>query len=113
MNEVYRPIVEGLSERSVETYFQGDDQLVVSRQYGPVLPYGGNSFWVTNQEGIWYICTWSPTCYKVPEEADLVGLCVDFVDFGSGAQGKIPASMAERYGLTRLTDAEAAETFEW
>jgi hypothetical protein len=113
MNETYRPIVEGLLARSVSAYFQGEDQLVISRQCGPALPSGSNSFWITNQEGVWYLSTWSPTCYRVPPEADLVGLCEAFAHFGTQAQEAIPAEMVERFGAIRLSNEEAAELFGW
>jgi hypothetical protein len=108
MNETYRPIVEGLLARSVRTYFQGVDQLVISRQY-PALPFGSNSFWITNIGETWYLSTWSPTCYRVPPEADLIGLCEVFVHFGTQAQAEIPAEIVKQFGVIRLTDEEAAE----
>lgn len=107
MLEVYRPLVEELRASSVEVYFQSPDQLVISHQRGPVLPFSGNSFWVSHREGSWYLCTWFPTCYRVPHEADLVRLCADFVDHGRSAQPCIPRAMVEKYHLTELADEEA------
>ena len=63
MHEVYKPIIEGLRTRCVCTYFQGEDQLVISRQHGTALPFSGNSFWLSNQQGVWYLCTWAPNAY--------------------------------------------------
>jgi hypothetical protein len=50
MEEVYQSLVEGLRSRSMSCYFQGEDQLVISRQRGPVLPDAGNSFWLIHQQ---------------------------------------------------------------
>ena len=112
MNETYRPIVDALHARSVTTYFQGEEQLVISRQY-PAMPFGSNSFWITNKEGIWYLSTWSPTCYRVPPEADLIGLCEAFAKFGTEAQAEIPAKMVKRFGVIGLSGEAAAEFFGW
>jgi hypothetical protein len=100
-----------LRRRSVKTYFQSPDQLVVSHQNRPVLPSGGNSFWVTRQLGAWYLCTWAPNYYRLSPEADIVSLCEEFVDFGSIAEPEVPASIIQQFGLSKLSDEEAAETF--
>lgn len=112
MNEVYKPIIEGLRSRSICTYFQGEDQLVLSRQRGPVLPSRGNSFWLSNQQGIWYLGTWAPIAYSVAPETDLLGLCEEFVDVDSGAQVEVPTHIVERFQLTRLSDEEFEKAFE-
>jgi hypothetical protein len=113
MNDIYRTIIEGLDAKSVLSYFQRENQLVISRRSVPALPFGGNSFFITNQERQWYLFTWSPAVYKVPPEADLVGLCELFVDFGDEAQAEVPVEIAQHFGITRLSDEEAAETFGW
>lgn len=112
MAQDYHDVIEELRRRSVKTYFQDSDQLVVSRQDGPVLPYAGNSFWISRQRGVWYLGTWAPNCYRVPPEADIVSLCEEFVNFGSYAQPEVPASMIERFGLGKLSDEEEAEAFD-
>lgn len=107
MNEAYLPLIEGLRASSVAAYFQSPDQLIVSRQRGAVLPFSGNSFWVSRGEGVWYLCTWAPTCYRVPPGADLIRLCAEFVDHGSAVQPRVPPSLVKRYHLTELSDEEA------
>jgi hypothetical protein len=109
VNESYRTLVEGLRASSVSAYFQRPDQLVISRQHGAVLPSEGNSFWVSHQEGSWYLCTWAPICYRVPPGLDLVRLCVEFVDYGRAAQWRVPSLLLEKYRLVELTDEEAGQ----
>jgi hypothetical protein len=112
MNEAFKPIVEGLRSRAVRTYFQGEDQLVISRQRGSVSPFSGNSFWLSNQDEIWYLGTWAPNVYRVAPEADLLSLCEEFVNVGSSAQAEVPARIVEHFQLTRLSDEEYHSTFE-
>ncbi len=97
-NEVYKPIIEGLRARSVCTYFQSEDQLVVSRQRGPVLPFNGNSFWLSNQQGVWYLSTWAPIAYEVAPETDLLSLCEEFVDVGSCARTRFQRTSSIVFG---------------
>src|SRR5580765_182910 len=109
----YENVIECLRRRSVKTYFQSPDQLVVSRQNGPVLPFDGNSFWISRQHGVWYLCTWAPNGYRVPPETDIVRVCEAFANFGTYAQPEVPAPMIERFGLSKLTGEEATEFFGW
>jgi hypothetical protein len=109
MNEIYRPVVDALHKRSIRTYFQTPDQLVVSRQSGPAYPFAGNSF--SSQNGQWYVSTWVPVCYRVPKFADVAPLCAEFVDVGECAQAEIPTELVKQFELLRLSDAEVAEIF--
>ncbi len=109
---LYGPLVEGLRAFSVEAYLQGPDQLVVSRQCGPALPFSGNSFWNTHHEGSWYLGTWAPTCYRVPPEANLIRLCVEFVDHGRQAQPRVPLRLVKKHRLVELTNDEARSLLE-
>jgi hypothetical protein len=111
MDEVYQAVIEGLSSRSVQSYFQQSDQLVVSRQSGPAWPGPGNSFWISHQQGAWYLCTWAPVCYRVPQDTDLVALCVDFVGCGEYAQSRVPADLVDCYRLVELSNQEAGQVF--
>lgn len=106
MNDAYEFLINGLRSRGVATYFQGPEQLVVSRQRGLVLPFSGNSFWVSFHDGPWYLCTWAPTCYRLPTEKNLVDLCVEFVDYGQSAQAEVPTQLIERFGMTELSGDE-------
>jgi hypothetical protein len=111
MADAYTEVMDSLRDRSVGTRLQSPDQLVVNRQSGPVSPSDGNSFWISRQQGTWYLCTWAPNCYSVPPETDIVSLCEEFVDFGSSAQPEVPAAMIIRFGLCRLSDEDAVEVF--
>jgi hypothetical protein len=113
VDEAYRPLVEGLRASAVAACFQGPDQLVVSRQDGAVRPSDGNSFWVSHREGIWYLCTWAPTCYRVPREADLVSLCAEFAERAGSAQSRVPPSLVQRYRLVQLSSEDAGSLLGW
>ena len=66
------------------------DQLVVSAQRGPVWPDRGNSFWLSHQNGTWYLSTWSPVCYRIPAGQDVVAVAHG---------GTIRAAIAHALGL--------------
>ena len=107
MDEAYRPLVDGLRASSVAACFRVPDQLVISRQDGPVRPSDGNSFWVSRREDAWYLCTWASTCYLVPRGVDLVRLCVEFAGWAGAAQARVPPLLVQRHHLVELSAEDA------
>lgn len=103
----YSAVIKALGERRIEARFQSPDQLVVSLQKGPVWPNAGNSFWISHQNNQWYLCTWVPHCYSVPEATDVVELCSAFVTRGETAQYTVPVDLIERFKLMELDYLEA------
>jgi hypothetical protein len=106
MEEEYRPLIEGLRQRSLHCYFQNPDQLVISRQRGPVFPFAGNSFWVSRHQGQWVLGTWASVCYLVPADADLASLCTEFASHGDSAQVVVPGALVARYRLAEVREDE-------
>jgi len=39
----------------------------------------GNSFWVSKMPSGWYLGTWGPSLYRLPDEERLVELCVTWL----------------------------------
>jgi hypothetical protein len=111
VSKEYPPLIEALSKRSMNAYFQNEDQLVVSTQSGPALPFSGNSFWVSRKRDHWYLCTWGPVCYELPATADCAALCADFVARGRCAQTFVPADLIQKYGLRQLECDEMDRLF--
>jgi hypothetical protein len=87
--------------------FQEPGQLVVSRQSGPVWPNRGNSFWVAQSAGQWYLFTWAPTGYRIPETVNVAAVCRACMTGHETAMGEVPREIGEQFGLIRLSDAEA------
>ena len=95
-----------LHERGLCAYRQGPRQLVLSRQRGPVWPDAGNSFWVCRLGGDWYICTWAPHHYRVPQPTSVLDVAEAFVDIDQSAQRHIPAELVMRFGLIETDNDE-------
>jgi hypothetical protein len=112
VSELYDPLIAALAKRSIEAYFQSSDQLVLSTQKGSVMPFGGNSFWVSLKQGCWYLSTWVPVCYEAPLATDLPSLCAEFATLGRCAQAVVPKALVDKYGLRELGEDEFARVFE-
>ena len=87
------------------------DQLVVSVQRGPVWPDRGNSFWLSLQGGTWYLSTWSPRCYRIPANKDVVALCSTCMKVGDSAMYQVPDEIAGRFGLEEISHSEFESLF--
>ncbi len=101
-----------LRDRGLCSYVQNGRQIVVSRQRGPVWPDRGNSFWIVRLGGAWYVVTWAPVAYRVPEATSVVEVAAAFVDVGATAQSRLPAEQVERFGLTEVPQDEFERLFE-
>ena len=87
------------------------DQLIVSAQQGPVWPDRGNSFWLSLQNGAWYLSTWSSVCYRIPEDQDLVAVCSVCMGFGTSAMDRVPDEIAARFNMSQISEDEFESLF--
>jgi hypothetical protein len=106
MGDELAHIEQHLRDRGLSTSRSGLRRLVVSRQRGPVWPDAGNSFWVCRLHSHWYVCTWAPRHYRVPETVSVLDIAEAFVDEGESAQSRVPAEMVSRFGLIETDDEE-------
>ena len=106
----YETMAEALEEHALTGQMQRKDQLVVSCQEGPVWPNRGNSFWLSRKQGIWYLSTWLPAGYRVPEDKDILALCSSCM-IGDSAMYRVPADVVGRFGLHELREEEYDRLF--
>jgi hypothetical protein len=106
----YDGVREALAKLDLVGQMQGQDQLLVSAQEGPVWPNRGNSFWLSRKQGSWYLSTWLPAGYRVPPDRDLVGLCAACMN-GATAMYRVPPEVIARFGLQELEDDEYERLF--
>ena len=110
--ESYEQLVGALATIGLTGQMMRPDQLVVSTQEGPVWPNRGNSFWMSRLDGVWYISTWGPICYRVPRAGELISLCSACMQVGSSAMWRVPDEIVCRFGLQEIGHAEFHRLFE-
>jgi hypothetical protein len=59
----------------------------------------------------WYLFTWTPVGYRVPEGADVARLCRVCMAHGTIAMPTVPAPIAQEFGLSELSDEEAGAVY--
>lgn len=103
----YQELGKWLQDHGIGSYFQGDDQLILSGQ-NPALP-SSNCLWVQKKGNEWYIGTWLPAAYRVPTTQDIRYVCETVFRSSARAIYTIEQAITEPLNLRRLTDEEMDE----
>jgi hypothetical protein len=109
--ESYSTVSDALAALGLVGQQKNPDQLVVSAQQGPVWPDRGNSFWLSYREGTWYLATWSPICYRIPKDQDVVGVSAACMEIGSSAMYRVPPEVVVSFGLNEIDHTEYDRLF--
>jgi len=107
----YNDLTAALAAAGLTAQRRRPDQLVVSAQQDPVRPNRGNSFWLSQNQGVWYLSTCLPACYRVPANQDIVPLCVACMDIGTSAMDRVPPDIVARFGLQEIDDRQYERLF--
>jgi hypothetical protein len=104
----YAQLTRELAVDDIRCQFQSRGQLVISMQVGTVWPDRGNSFWVTHSRNRWYLFTWAPRGYSLPESAHIAELCRAFMASNERAAFTVSDAIIAKFGLTELSEEETA-----
>ena len=107
----YIALTKSLAAVGLTGQFARPDQLIVSSQQGPVWPDKGNSFWLSYNQGIWYLTTWLPVCYRVPANQDIVALCSACMTIVTSAMYRVPPDLVARFQLQEIDDRQYERLF--
>ncbi len=107
----YIALADALAAAGLTAQRSRPDQLVVSTQQGPVWPNRGNSFWLSYNQGVWYLSTWLPACYRIPADQDIVGLCSACLAVGTSATYRLPPEIVARFQLQEIDDRQYERLF--
>jgi hypothetical protein len=103
----YLELQDRLSQKGIGSYFQNEDQLVISNE-NPAVP-STNSFWVTRKGHGWYLGTWLPAVYEGASDADLSTVCEAVFRSSDTALYTINPDLAKDLHLRRLTIQEVEQ----
>jgi hypothetical protein len=107
----YDSLTKALAAVGLVGQRQGEDQLIVSSQQGPVWPNRGNSFWTSYKRGVWYLSTWLPVGYRVPEKKDVLALCQACMSAGASVMYRVPPEVVANFELQELDEIEYERLF--
>src|SRR3974390_934058 len=107
----YQLLAADLVRAGLSPQVQNQDQLGVSTQVGPVYPDRGNSFWLSEKAGEWYLSTWAPVGYRIPPGQDMVALCSTCMSVGTTAMWQVPPDIVARFALQELSEEQYERVF--
>jgi len=81
--------------------------VVASKCLVPGKALGGNSFWVTNLSGQWYLGTWGCRLYRLPDAGRIAQFCIEWLTRRpSGTSVDFDEEFKPVFGLVPLDDEE-------
>jgi hypothetical protein len=99
MTAQYEQLLEALHSQGIYGRMYRDDQLAL-----PIR------VWLSWKDH-WYISTWMPACYLIPDDVDIVALCKECMSSGSRSFHLIPEDIVYRFRLVMISDEEFDHLF--
>lgn len=87
------------------TTFQPINELgdrIVCASEGGTWGMGGRSFWCAARQGRWFIATWTPRIYEIPNRDDVASVAIDVLTKNDARCYDIDGEIKARYGLVEL-----------
>jgi hypothetical protein len=109
--EPYTALTEALAAVGLTGQRIRPEQLVVSAQAGLVWPNRGNSFWLSYNQGLWYLSTWLPACYRIPANQNIVSLCLACMAIGTSVMHRVPPDLVARFQLQEIDERQYERLF--
>lgn len=114
MIEDYAELKQTIEAAGFHTIFSliegsGDRMICVSHRYTSGPREGGlygNSFWVAKRGDEWFIVTWVPTIYRIPDHERLSELCLLLLRREPTRAGDLDEETRKNFGLVLVSDEE-------
>lgn len=107
MIDEYNSLKEAIEAAGYFTTFQPieepGDRIVCASLRGE-WGLGGRSFWVAVRKSRWFIATWVPYIYEIPNTEDVPQLVLEVLTNNDSRCYDINAEIQERFGLLEVTD---------
>ena len=109
MIEAYKPLKDAVEAAGFFTTFQPinrpGDRIVCASE-GGTWGLGGRSFWCAVRQGRWFIATWTPHIYEIPDATDVAQLATDVLTNNDRLGYDIDAEIKARFGLVEMADEQ-------
>lgn len=108
-NDEYARLVLRLTQLGIYTSRQPHGEFaerVVCATHGSDWGIGGKSFWVTVRNGVWFIVSWAPHFYRVPERSDIVDVVEGALQLAVDQYYDVPTGVKAQYDLVEIEEEE-------
>jgi len=100
----YDKITKTLVSEGFFTCHRADtDTLVCSSAEWPNVPQQAHSFWVARRGNEWFLGTWAPHVYRVPNASTVAALCIAWLrQHPKRAQWDVDANIRRTFHLSEI-----------
>ena len=112
MRAVYKSLDQRIHEAGFHTIASGkeSDRLIcASKRFKHGLT--GNSFWIAERDGRWYVGTWAPYVYEFPDAERVAEFCVTWLSHTDETCGDIEEAVKHKFQLAEVDDEFADREF--
>ena len=107
--DVYDPLARAVAEAGFHTSGFEDrgtwHRTCVCSKRRPDGGLTGNSFWVSRLPSGWYLGTWGPHLYRLPDESRLIELCVGWLSRApDGTRPDFDVQLKAEFGLVPVSE---------
>ncbi len=102
----YVTLRESLQEAGLQVRRPRTDLLTFSSANDAGGPAWRKSFWLSRVAGRWYLSTWMPFYYRVPDGQDLLELSLACVTSGATPAGRMPSALVRRFNLQEIDELQ-------
>ena len=67
---------------------------------------GGRSFWIATRQGRWFLATWTPRFYEIPNWAEVSLVAIEVLASNDSMCYDVDETIQERFGLVEVEDEE-------
>src|SRR5262249_30276885 len=75
----YEQVAKAVADAGYFTTGDFEDKVICASKIRPDGGYTGNSFWIAQRAGGWFLGTWGLHLYRIPEAERVAELCVSWL----------------------------------
>lgn len=99
----YQLLATAISDAGFFTTGDFENKVICASKILPEGGYTGNSFWVAQRESGWFLGTWGPHLYRIPEPEFVPQLCIAWLRrHPDGTAADVDAYIREEFHLVEI-----------
>jgi hypothetical protein len=103
----YQLLAKAVAEAGFFTTGDFESKVICASKTRPEGGYTGNSFWIARRDSGWFLGTWGPHVYRIPEPARVSELCVTWLRrHPDGTAADVDSYIREKFELVEIDPEE-------
>jgi len=103
----YQSLASEIAKAGFFTTGDFESKLICASKTRSEGGYTGNSFWITERAGVWFLGTWGVHVYRIPESERVSELCVAWLSrHPDGTAHDVDDFIRKEFGLVEIDPDE-------